>query len=161
MKKRSMMNADDGWGGGRKKLADEADLDITPMIDVTFLLLIFFMVTSTMKGNPDAELPTAKHGIGLDTQGVTKITIKAPDSEGIDPEVELENSKINIEKHVVTSMDEITAQVTLAVNDGYPNVVIKSDRNVTHGFVQEVARAVTAVENVKFYIGVQDKKQKR
>mgnify|MGYP003325625382 CR=1 FL=1 len=32
----------------RKKLED-AEMDITPMIDVTFLLLIFFMVTSTMQ----------------------------------------------------------------------------------------------------------------
>ena len=39
-------------GLGRAKKKDEADLDITPMIDVTFLLLIFFMVTSTMQGTP-------------------------------------------------------------------------------------------------------------
>jgi hypothetical protein len=32
----------------RKKVDDE--IDITPMIDCVFLLLIFFMVTSTMKG---------------------------------------------------------------------------------------------------------------
>ena len=31
--------------GGNKKL-DEGELDMTPMIDVTFLLLIFFMIAS-------------------------------------------------------------------------------------------------------------------
>jgi biopolymer transport protein ExbD len=37
-------------------------------------------------------------------------------------------------------------------------VIIKADREVPHGFVQEVARTVNGVEGVKFYVGVQDKK---
>ena len=35
-----------GSGFTKKKSAEEADLDITPMIDVTFLLLIFFMLVN-------------------------------------------------------------------------------------------------------------------
>ena len=31
----------------RKGLADEVELNLTPLIDVVFLLLIFFMVTTT------------------------------------------------------------------------------------------------------------------
>ena len=31
----------------RKKTGDEADVDMTPMLDVVFILLIFFIVTST------------------------------------------------------------------------------------------------------------------
>ena len=49
-------------GLGQKKKKDEADLDITPMIDVVFLLLIFFMVTSTMQGTPDRDIPPASSG---------------------------------------------------------------------------------------------------
>ena len=40
---------------------DEEDLDITPMIDMTFLLLIFFMVTSTMKPDEVLDIPRSVH----------------------------------------------------------------------------------------------------
>ena len=36
-------------------LNEEDDVDLTPMIDVTFLLLIYFMVTTMLK-QPEAEL---------------------------------------------------------------------------------------------------------
>lgn len=36
--------------------AEEADIDMTPMIDVTFLLIIFFMVVSDMSALDIAEL---------------------------------------------------------------------------------------------------------
>jgi biopolymer transport protein ExbD len=44
------------------------------------------------------------------------------------------------------------------VKDDRTTVIIKADREVPHGFVQEVARTVNAIEGVKFYVGVQDKK---
>ena len=39
----------------KKILTDEDKVDLTPMIDVTFLLLIYFMVTTMLK-QPEAEL---------------------------------------------------------------------------------------------------------
>jgi biopolymer transport protein ExbD len=40
---------------------DEVDINLTPLIDVVFLLLIFFMVTTTFKSQADLKvtLPTA------------------------------------------------------------------------------------------------------
>lgn len=42
--------------------SDEAEMDITPMIDCTFLLLIFFLVTSQMRAQMPLDLPAARHG---------------------------------------------------------------------------------------------------
>mgnify|MGYP001576426442 FL=1 len=39
----------------KKILGEEDEVDLTPMIDVTFLLLIYFMVTTMLK-QPEAEL---------------------------------------------------------------------------------------------------------
>jgi len=36
----------------------EADLDMTPMVDITFLLLIFFMVTAAFSLQKSLEMPT-------------------------------------------------------------------------------------------------------
>ena len=43
----------------RKKL-DEGELDMTPMIDVTFLLLIFFMVTASFSVQKTIQRPAAR-----------------------------------------------------------------------------------------------------
>ena len=48
---------------------DEEDLDITPMIDMTFLLLIFFMVTSVISKKANPDLPKSVAG---DTEEVDK-----------------------------------------------------------------------------------------
>ena len=46
---------------GRRRRID-TEMDITPMIDVTFLLLIFFIVASRMDPQKAVDLPLAQHG---------------------------------------------------------------------------------------------------
>ncbi|HUY87589.1 MAG TPA: biopolymer transporter ExbD [Pirellulales bacterium] len=43
--------------GGKKELTDDG-LDMTPMVDVTFLLLIFFMVTAAFALQKSIQIPT-------------------------------------------------------------------------------------------------------
>ena len=62
----------------RKGGSPPGDLDITPMIDVTFLLLIFFMVSSTMQSTPAIDLPPAAHSKGVTVSSSTVITVLAP-----------------------------------------------------------------------------------
>ena len=47
----------------RSDVDDEEELDITSMIDMTFLLLIFFMVTSVISENAKPALPKSKAGV--------------------------------------------------------------------------------------------------
>ena len=49
----------------KKNLAD-GEMDITPMIDIVFLLLIFFVVTSKMTAEQAPKVPAAKHGVSID-----------------------------------------------------------------------------------------------
>ncbi len=46
------------FGSGRKK--PEVEMDMTPMVDVTFLLLIFFMVTASFSLQKSFQIPTPK-----------------------------------------------------------------------------------------------------
>lgn len=41
-----------------KRRSTDGDLDMTPMVDVTFLLLIFFMITSAFEMQKSFEMPT-------------------------------------------------------------------------------------------------------
>ncbi|MEZ5450168.1 MAG: biopolymer transporter ExbD [Thiolinea sp.] len=49
----------------RPRSQEEVDVNLTPLIDVVFLLLIFFMVTTTFDRNAEIkiELPTAANTV--------------------------------------------------------------------------------------------------
>jgi len=48
----------------RKQRQDD-EMDITPMIDITFLLLIFFIVCSTMDPTKIGKIPEAQNGLAV------------------------------------------------------------------------------------------------
>lgn len=142
--------ADEGWGTPSHRL-EEADLDITPMIDVTFLLLIFFMVTSTMQAEQDVDVPAARHGVGVEAQGATIINIKAPSRAGAEePVIEMADGR-------QVTLDDVRTEVEQARDQFRTDVIIKADREVPFGFVRQVIKVVSSVDGVEFHIGVKDK----
>jgi biopolymer transport protein ExbD len=146
---------DDGDDEGRfrrRKSNTEMDLDITPMIDVTFLLLIFFMVASTMQPTAENDIPPAKHGVGIETEHSTIISIRLPDADDSAPIIYL--GEVGTEP---ADVNEIADYVRQGVDKGRLRVIIKADRGVQHGFVQRAARAANTVDGIRFFIGVQDK----
>ena len=64
----------------RRARTDDAEMDITPMIDVTFLLLIFFLVCSSPDQQNSVDLPKARYGTGVDKKNSVVITVS---DEGI------------------------------------------------------------------------------
>ncbi|WP_339734418.1 biopolymer transporter ExbD [uncultured Gimesia sp.] len=154
--KKTLFNSDgNGWKKKSTSGGAADDLDITPMIDVTFLLLIFFMVTSTMQATQDSDVPVARHGVGVDTRGSTMVLVHN-DGNGLNGTsvVELKEASGTTE----VTLAELTAHIRERFQAGVVDVIIKADRGVPHGFVQEVTRAVTEVDGVKFYIGIEEKK---
>jgi biopolymer transport protein TolR len=140
-------------GGGfkkKKKKKEEAELDITPMIDVTFLLLIFFMVTSTMQSQAETNVPPAKHGVGADANESIMITVLAEPGGGPGRILLGDNGGTE-----VTSMELVKAYVRAGASDK-KLVIIKADRDVTHGRVSEILKALADMEQIQFSVGVQD-----
>jgi biopolymer transport protein ExbD len=142
-----------GGSGFKKKIskADEADLDITPMIDVTFLLLIFFMVTSTMQPESVVDVPPANFGVGKDANTSTIVTILAPEGGGVARVLLGDGSGDE-----ARSMETVTAYVQAGKAAGKRQVIIKADRDVRHGKVQEVLKALGEIEDLKFAVGVEE-----
>ncbi len=136
----------------RERSEYDADLDITPMIDVTFLLLIFFMVTSTMQPDEALDIPTSVHGLGVETNSAILITISA----GEPPLINLDEDKNLTEDHTT-----VGPYVQARMQQGRKHVIIKAERLVQHGFVQKVTREANAVikefEGARFSIAVDDK----
>ena len=85
-----------------KKILDDIDeVDLTPMIDVTFLLLIYFMVTTMLK-QPEAELSIQLPG--------------KPKSSDITP-MEMLNVRIGEEGQVYLNGSEIEDGMDLEMPD--------------------------------------------
>ena len=128
---------DDGGFGKKMNKKDEADLDITPMIDVVFLLLIFFMVTSTMQGTPDKDIPPASSGTNANVAGHIELTIKAPASSASEGEIILDGEP--------ASLDQIKADLTQRAGLDDLKVMIYAERDVKSGFVGEVEQVIGEV----------------
>ena len=59
----------------RKAIVEE-EMDITPMIDCTFLLLIFFLVASRIDTTAVIDLPPAKHASAVLVEHSVVLTVK-------------------------------------------------------------------------------------
>ncbi|MCA9101876.1 MAG: biopolymer transporter ExbD [Pirellulales bacterium] len=133
----------------RRPLQQEEELDITPMIDVTFLLLIFFLVCSIPDAQTSVELPTAEYGTGVVAKRAVIITVADVEGTG-KVEVYLADGK---EGEPLPDDDAIqAAAIQQAVEagqlEGKNDVLIKAARTVRHRDVSRIASAATQVENV-------------
>lgn len=140
---------DDGPLLSPRKKPPEGDLDITPMIDVTFLLLIFFMVASTMQPEADVDVPVARYGVGVETNKALIVVVLLDKGAGQGTPV------ILIDKRK-TTLEGVRQQVSDRLLKNQRQVIIKAERHVPHGFVQELTRVVTEVPGVQFYVGVHE-----
>ena len=133
---------------------EDAEMDITPMIDITFLLLIFFVVCSTLDKQTPIELAQAKHGKGVGERTSIIITVG---SGGVDAApVYLADAAEGeaLPGDLDQQRDLIQAAVEKAKTAQKENVLIKADRHVAHRDVARVIKAVSRVEGMKIHLAV-------
>lgn len=70
----------------KKRASQEANIDLTPAVDVTFQLLIFFMITASFSLQKAFDVPPAKNAEGISMN----VTVEMPDS-GVRVEVDRDN----------------------------------------------------------------------
>lgn len=143
------MSEDEGIGRKKKKVSHEEEIDVAPLIDCTFILLMYFIVLQALSPRMDANVPAAEHGAAMKTDGASIITIKI--------NKETQQPSINYNDKEGT-LQGVTTFVAEGLRQQRVNVVIMADREVPHGLVQKVLKAVGKVDGVKIGIGVQDKK---
>lgn len=83
---------------------DEDEMDITPMIDITFLLLIFFVVCSKMDPTQTGNIPDADNGIAVsakdsavifvESAGKDKVKVTRMDGSEFSPDEAIQSSEI-------------------------------------------------------------------
>lgn len=149
---------DDDFQLPRKKRAEE-EMDITPMIDVTFLLLIFFVVCSTMDPVKIGEIPDAQNGSPVSAKESAVIFIKAA---GPDKVTLLRSDGREFSKDEATQESEIVEYVTKelekSIDANKNQVMIMGDAEVKVLEVTRVQKILgDAFEDLdQTYIGVKE-----
>ncbi len=147
---------DEGPVLARRPVDDSADMDITPMIDITFLLLIFFIVCSTLSESSSVKLPPARHGKGVDEQMAVIITI---DGEGGEekPRIYLGDGTTGeaLPDDHETQEKMIGEAVELGLGEGKMTILVKAAGGVKAGDVERISIAAASMaEGSSFYLGV-------
>ena len=133
----------------RRMRAPESEMDITPMIDITFLLLIFFLVSSALSKQTPVELPEAQYGDAVAADESVIVTIDALPAggaviykgDGVSDQWRLASEDLQSQE------DELAAylQAELDANPLKHHVLIKAARGVKHRHVVRVSHAAGRV----------------
>ncbi len=111
----------------RREEEDSFALELTPLIDVVFLLLIFFMVSTAFVDFPrqmEIALPTSK----------SSSEEKQPSKMEIEMTV---NKQIFLDGKLIT-LSELEKRVTGLPRPGEMNILIRADKNLDFGNIVEV-----------------------
>lgn len=137
----------------RRQVSEERDehIDMTPMVDVVFQLMTFMLFSVQMTGS-EVAVPVARHGVGVEENGATFVTVFPPESVGADPRMILgpKGDGPNV------GLDQVKKAVADGLRQGLHRVVLQADGNVPHGVVLKTAAAISEVEGVTLHIGVQE-----
>jgi biopolymer transport protein ExbD len=136
-------------------------IDMTPMVDIAFLLLIFYMATTQFKP-PEAravELPKSHSQIQLPDKDVINITVTKYDSIYVDmvakAEVEIDGQMVTTTARSVFTVDKNT--VAQQINRSRAKnlralVVIKADKRASFGIMQDVMKSMQENSLERFLI---------
>jgi biopolymer transport protein ExbD len=144
----------------RRGKVEEADMDITPMIDMTFLLLIFFMVSSRIAAKATVDLPKARHGDVIGMKDAVILTVAAGDPV---PRVyagdAIEEANLIAASTPEEQEDKIVAFVEeFARKENKRYVLVQASKGLKHRDVSRVAKAASKAELEQLFVGVMEKK---
>jgi biopolymer transport protein ExbD len=137
----------------RRHAHDEAEFDITAMIDLVFMMNIYFLVTFLTAALGEINLPSATHVAALDADTAVIVTILGSlDGESVS--VYLGDGEAGAP---ISDADEQEVQIRTAVEQGIAEgktaVLIKAERKVRLRELFRISSAA-AVEGVKLHVAV-------
>jgi len=128
----------------RKSVYEEQELNMTPLIDCVFLLLIFFMVTTVFKQPYSLQvvLPEAQQGVIVEEKKlVASIT---------------QDGRMEINRHLVT-LDNLE-QVLLREKEGTRSLtlVVRTDQETPHKYLLDLFEVAKRVGIEKIPLATED-----
>lgn len=145
----------------KKKRRVSIVIDMTPMVDIAFLLLIFYMATTSFKP-PEAravDLPESHSQIELPDKDIINITVTKYDSVYVDfveiAEIEIDGVLVRTTvRHVKNVNPKFVASDILRARTVKFKalVVIKADKDASFGVMQDVMKSMQENHLERFLI---------
>lgn len=122
---------------------EESGLDMTPMVDVTFLLLIFFMITASFSMQKSMRTAPPEP----DQEGAAQsLTMEDLEEESVVVEIDEENN-IRVDDVPVSGTGELVDVLAAKIgNEGKTEMLIEAHPNSRHGLVVAVTDAGIEVQ---------------
>jgi biopolymer transport protein ExbD len=139
----------------RKPMEDDAKFDITAMVDLVFMMNIYFLVCWITSALAEVNLPPARHGRAIDTDTAVVVTIIG--EKGKPPLVYLGERKAGAEILPGDLNTKISTAVAEGQKDGKSVVLIKAESIVRFKDVSRVASAAAQVKGMKLHLAVMEK----
>lgn len=117
----------------RKGLSDEVEVNLTPLIDVVFLLLIFFMVTTTFDRDAKIKinLPTTSNAVSVAQKDTLELIIDNQGKYFLDGREILNNKPETLFRAMTQVLDKRGSNPPLVIsadaNANYQSVVTAMD----------------------------------
>jgi biopolymer transport protein ExbD len=142
----------------RKKREDD-EMDITPMIDITFLLLIFFIVCSTMDPTKIGGIPEAENGLAISAKNSAVIFIEPGSGDSVVLSTPDGTQFSSDEDAQATEIIEyVTSELEKSLGASKQQVMLFGDANVKVGQVTRIQKIIgDAFEDIdSTYIAVKE-----
>jgi biopolymer transport protein TolR len=143
----------------RRRSAEDSELDMTPMIDMTFQLLIFFLVTFKSDPASSIPLPAAKFGNAVPSKNAVIVSVQK--AEGNNPP-RIYKGFANDPNNLIRSTD--LKEIEAALNDYIESEAVRADKTLVliqagkdckHRDVAMVANTVAKVAQIQqLYVAV-------
>lgn len=137
---------------GQRRRHEEAAMEMAPMIDVTFLLLIFFMLTNSLANPAAMDVPEAVHGQGVPMENQLLILIDQHGSYYLGETATEQSAAVSVDALVQGVRKNVQAsRETL-------DVIVSAHRDCKHRYVRELLEGLGAVDGLgEIRLGVEEK----
>ena len=125
---------DGGFRLRRRRRGEVEEMDLTPMVDVTFLLLIFFMITASFSLQKTLEIPPPDP----ENQGASPVPLEQIEENSVVVRVEAGDTYL-VDERPVGDPDDLVPALSEAMADGSRvELVIEAEDAARHEAVVRV-----------------------
>ena len=138
----------------RKKLQilEDTVMDMTPMIDVTFQMLIFFMFTNQLANPNPMSVPEAAYGQGVSPDGMQTVLVDEQGRYYFGDSTKEEN----IEPSIDSLLQKVADQAALSKDP--MDVIISAHKDSKHVGTRQLMEELSKIGNVgQIRLGVEEK----
>lgn len=140
----------------RRSLEEEARFDITAMVDLVFMMNIFFLVTWVGAALAEVDLPAASHCVAADPETSVIVTVMGGDSQKL--EVFLGDGRSGPPMVNPSEIEErVLAAARAGASEGKDTILIKAEKGVRLRDIARIAGSAVGVEGMKLRLAVMEK----